>query len=98
MYKHVISTGIEFPLLVALETAVIKKIEEDGVSPESAPFQVMQDIEYYNRNGGMKKQLHDTIMQINIVKEILRRQNNAINNFHEITSIWNDRRSDFEFV
>jgi len=44
MCKHVISMGIEFPLLVALETAVIKKIEEEGVSPESAPFELCRTL------------------------------------------------------
>jgi hypothetical protein len=39
----------------------------------------MQDIEYYNRNGGMKKKLYDTALQVGMVKEILGRQNNAIN-------------------
>jgi hypothetical protein len=50
MCKRVVSMGIGIPLLLALETAVIKKIEEVGVPPESAPFRVMQEIECYNSN------------------------------------------------
>ena len=36
------------------------------------------DIEDYNRLGGMKKRLYDRSMQINIVKEILARQNYTV--------------------
>jgi len=36
---------------------------------DSAPFQVLQDIEYYNRNGGMNKQLYDTTLQVGMAKE-----------------------------
>jgi hypothetical protein len=84
MCKHVVSMGIDFPLLLTLETAVIKKVEEEHIPPESAPFQVMQEIEYYNRNGGIKKQLYDTTLQVGMVKEILGRQNNAINTFMKL--------------
>ena len=79
--KRVVSMGIGIPLLLTLETAVMKKIEEEGVPPESAPFQVMQAIEYYNRNGGMKKQLYDITLA---GERILARQNNAINTFMKL--------------
>lgn len=55
MCEQVMKLGIGIPLLLALEAAVIKKIEEEDAPPESSPFQVMQNIEYYNRNGGIEE-------------------------------------------
>ena len=60
MCEQVVSSGIGLPLLMALQAAVIKRIEEDGVPAGAAPFRIMQDIEYYNRHRGMNKQLNDT--------------------------------------
>ena len=64
---------------MALQTAVLQKNELEGVSASTAPFRVMQDIKDCNRLGGMKKQLYEMIMQINVMKEFLGRQNDAIN-------------------
>ena len=41
----------------------------------------MQDIEEYDRLGGLKKQVSDMIVQIHTMKEFLGRQNEAINTF-----------------
>jgi hypothetical protein len=92
MCKHVVSMGIEIPLLLTLETAVIKKIEQEGVLLESKPFQVMQDIECYNKNSGMKKQLYDITLAVTMVKEIFGAPEYCNEHFHEIKYIRNDRR------
>lgn len=78
MCERVLSMGIRIPLVLALETAVIKKIEVDGVPKSSAPHRVMEDIENYNGLGGIKKQLYDATLQLSLMKEILGRQNDAI--------------------
>jgi len=84
MCERVVSKGIGISLVLALETAVIKKIEVDGVPASSAPYRIMQDIEDYNRLGGIKKQVSDMIMQIHMMKEFLGRQNEAINTFMKL--------------
>ena len=85
MCEHVVSRGdLGLSLLMALHAAVLKKIEVDGVPAGAAPFQVMNDIDGYNRHGGMKKQLYDTLIQINVTKEFLGRQNDAINTFMKL--------------
>jgi hypothetical protein len=78
MCEQVVSSGIGLPLLVALQAAVIKRIEQDGVPAGAAPFRVMQDIEYYNRHGGMNKQLNDTTSKIQVMNLISARQNDTI--------------------
>jgi hypothetical protein len=84
MCERVVSNGIGISLVLAFETAVIKKIEVDGVPASSAPYRIMQDIEDYNRLGGIKKQLFDIIVQLNLMKEFLGRKNDAINTFMKL--------------
>jgi len=84
MCERVVSNGIGISLVLALETAVIKKIEVDGVPASSAPYRIMQDIEDYNRLGGIKKQVSDMMMQIHLMKEFLGRQNDAIHTFMKL--------------
>ena len=52
------------------------KIEEEDIPPKFAPFQVFQEIEYYNRNDRVKKK--------RMMREILTRQNSAINSFMKL--------------
>jgi hypothetical protein len=84
MCKQFVSGGVGISLVMALESAAIKRTVEDGVPAGAAPFRIMQDIDDYNRLGGMKKQLHDILMQINITREFLGRLNNAINAFMKL--------------
>jgi hypothetical protein len=80
MCEQVVSRGdLGISLLMALHAAVLKKTEESSVPPNAAPIQVLQEIEDYKRLGGIKKQLLDTFTQLNITKEFLGRQNDAIN-------------------
>lgn len=84
MCERVVSNGIGISLVLALETAVIKKIEIDGVPASSSPYRIMQDIEDYNRLGGIKKQVSDLIIQIHLMKEFLGRQDEAIHTFMKL--------------
>ncbi|PWU82150.1 MAG: hypothetical protein DLM72_03025 [Candidatus Nitrosopolaris wilkensis] len=45
---------------------------------ESAAYRVIEDIQYYNKLGGMKKELYNTSMRVFTMKEISARQNNAV--------------------
>jgi hypothetical protein len=76
--ERVVSMGIGLSLVLALETAVIKKIGEYGVLPSVAPYRVMREIDDYNKNGGMNKHLNDTFMKVQMVNLVSARQNNAI--------------------
>jgi len=76
--EHVVSMGIGLPLVLTLETAVIKKIEEDCVLPSIAPYRVMREIDDYNTNGGMNKHLNDTFMKVQMMNLVSARQNTAI--------------------
>lgn len=45
----------------------------------AAPYRVIEDIENYNKLGGMKKQLYDTAMQVQMMNVFSARQNDSIN-------------------
>jgi hypothetical protein len=90
-YKEILPTcqqiarlGIGFPELMMFQTAITKRADMENLPPGRAAYRVMQDIEDYNRSGGMKKQLYDTMTQINMTKEFLGRQNDAINTFMKL--------------
>jgi len=42
------------------------------------PYQIMQDIEDYNRHDGMNKQVNDAITKIHMVNLVSARQNEAV--------------------
>jgi hypothetical protein len=50
----------------------------DGIPMGAAPYRVMEDIENYNKLGGLKKELNDTIMSIQMVNLVSARQKEAI--------------------
>jgi hypothetical protein len=79
MCERVVSMGIGIPLLLALETAVIKTIEVDGIPAGAAPYRILEEIDDYKRLGGVKKQLYDTIMQLSMASQIMSRQERVIN-------------------
>jgi hypothetical protein len=70
--------GIEFPELLAFHSAVMKKADTENLQIRAAAFRLLQDIEDYNKLGDMKKHLYDTGVQIQMMNEIMARQNNAI--------------------
>ena len=76
--QQIASFGIGFPELLAFHSAVTKKADTENIQIHEAAFRLLQDIEDYNRLGDMKKHLYDTGMQIQMMNEIMARQNNAI--------------------
>ena len=69
--EQIMCLGIGFPELLAFHGAIMKKTDLDNMPMETAAYRVMEDIENYNKLGGMKKQLFDTSIQINMVEQIL---------------------------
>ena len=77
--ERVMRARIGFPELLALHDAVTKKAGLENLSIGTAAYRVMEEIENYNRLGGLKKQLNNISMQIFMMNQILARQNHAIN-------------------
>jgi hypothetical protein len=64
--------------LLAFHTAVSEKAELNNLSMESAAYRVIEDIHYYNRLGGMKKELSDVSTKVFAMNQLSGRQNNAV--------------------
>jgi hypothetical protein len=84
-YKEILPTcqqiarlGIGFPELMMFQTAITKRADMENLPPGRAAYRVMQDIEDYNRLSDMKTQLYNVVMQINMMKNISARQNDAM--------------------
>ena len=67
MCEQIVGLRIGIGELLAFDTAVWEKAEKHKLSRESAAYRVIEDILYYNKLGGMKKQLNDISMQIFIM-------------------------------
>ncbi len=78
MSEQIVRLGIGIPELLALNTAVLKKADTENLPKGTAAYRVMEDIEDYNKLGGMKKRMNDVAMQIFTMNQISARQNNAI--------------------
>jgi hypothetical protein len=76
--QQIASFRIGFPELLAFYSAVTKRADTENIQIHEAAFQLLQDIEDYNTLGDMKKHLYDTGMQIQMMNQIMARQNNAI--------------------
>jgi hypothetical protein len=77
MCEQIMRIGIGLPELLAFHTAVVNKAERDNLSREAAAYRVMEEIEDYNKSGGMKKQLSALAMQIFTMDQFLGRRNKA---------------------
>ena len=77
--EQVMRARIGFPELLVLHDAVTKKASFENLSMGTAAYRVMEEIENYNRLGGLKKQLNDISMQIFMMNQISVRQNYAVN-------------------
>ena len=64
--------------LLAFHTAVSETAEMNNLSMESAAYRVIEDIQYYNKLGGIKKQLSDVSTKVFVMNQFLARQNKAV--------------------
>ena len=61
--EQIVRLRIGIGELLAFHTAVSEKAEMYNLSMESAAYRVIEDIQDYNKLGGMKKELSDLAMQ-----------------------------------
>ena len=64
--------------LLAFHTAVSETAEMNNLSMECAAYRVIEDIQYYNKLGGIKKQLCDATTKVFVMNQFLVRQNKAV--------------------
>jgi hypothetical protein len=77
--EEIVRLGIRNEELLTYHIAVCEKAEMHKISREAAAYRVIEDIRDYDKLGGMKKQLNDTIMNIQMVNLFFARQNSAMN-------------------
>jgi hypothetical protein len=76
--EQIIRLRIGIGELLAFHTAVSEKAEIYNLSMESAAYRVIEDIQYYNKLGGMKKELSDLATKVFFMNQLSARQNNAV--------------------
>jgi hypothetical protein len=76
--EQIIRLRIGMGELLAFHTAVCEKAEMRNLSMESAAYRVIEDIQYYNKLGCMKKELFDVTTKVFVMNQFSTRQNNAI--------------------
>jgi hypothetical protein len=77
--EQLLPLGIGFTELTAFHAAVMKKSDSENLPMSTAAYHVIEDIENYNKLGGMKEQLIKVGNQLFLINDILGRKNNAIN-------------------
>ena len=70
--------GITFPELLAYHTEVADKAARDNLSREAAAYCIMQDIENYNKIGGLKNEISKMVMQQYTIGQIMAPREKAI--------------------
>ena len=83
--EQIVRFGIGFPEMAALHAAIIKKADLENLPYGEAAYALMKEIDTSEKVSDAKKQLidaqkqlYETVMQINMVKQILARQNDAV--------------------
>ena len=85
--EQIVRFGIGFPELAALHAAVLKKADLENLPMTTAAYSVMEDIEKYNKLGGMNEQLIKMGIQLCVIEGILGRKNTAINAMMKLQSL-----------
>jgi hypothetical protein len=76
--EQIVRLRIGIGELLAFHTAVCECAEMHNLSMESAAYRVIEDIQYYNKLGGIKKQLSDVSTKVFAMNQFSARQNNAV--------------------
>ena len=63
MCEQIMRARIGFTELLVFHDAVLKKAEKDNLSREAAAYRVIEDIENYNKIGGLKNEMSSLVMQ-----------------------------------
>jgi hypothetical protein len=78
MCVQIMRVGITFPELLAYHTEVADKAARDNLSREAAAYCIMQDIENYNKIGGLKNEISKMVMQQYTIGQIMAPREKAI--------------------
>jgi hypothetical protein len=79
MCEQIMHIGIGLPELLAFHTAVVNKAERDNLSREAAAYRVMEDIENYEKIGGLKNEISKMVMQKYAIDQMTAPREKAIN-------------------
>ena len=76
--EQIIRLPIGIGELLAFHTAVSEKAEMHHMSMESAAYRVIEDIQDYNKLGGIKNQLSEASTKVFVMNQFSARQNKAV--------------------
>jgi hypothetical protein len=79
MCEQIMRIGIGLPELLALHTAVLNRAAKDNLSRQDAAYRVMEDIENYEKIGGLKNEISKIMMQQYAFGQITAPREKAIN-------------------
>jgi hypothetical protein len=71
---------------VAFHTAVIKRADFENIPEEGAAYRVMEEIESYERVGGLKNEISNLVMQKYTIDQIGAQRNKAITSLVKLQS------------
>jgi hypothetical protein len=86
MCVQIMRLGIGFSEMVAFHTAVIKRADSGNIPKESAAYRVMEEIENYERIGGLKNEISKLVMQKFTIDQICEQRNKAITSLIKLQS------------
>ena len=84
--EQIVRLRIGMSELLAFHAAVSEKAEMYNLSMESAAYRVIEDIQYYNKSGGIKKELSNLATKVFVMNQLSARQNNAIMTLFKLQS------------
>lgn len=78
MCEQVMRARIGFPELLAFHTAVIKKAEKDNLSRQAAAYRIIEDIENYEKIGGLQNEISKMAVQQYAIRQMTAPREKAI--------------------
>ena len=91
--EKIVAMKINMAELLALDDAVNETAEQYNLPIYTAAFRVINDIKDYNKLGGLKKQLDDTMRASIYCQRSLLTSKSSYGCFGQIKKLWNHRRS-----
>ena len=91
LLQRIRSMGIGIDKLQVFSVAVYEKAEKYNMSISGAAYKVIEDIENYNRIGGMNKEIARLAVQIYAMNQICAPRNKAITSLVKLQKLWHFR-------
>jgi hypothetical protein len=85
--EQILRLRIGLPELMAMHTIAIKKANSENLPEETAIYHVMEDIEDYERIGGLKNQISNLVMQKHSIAQICAPREKAIISLMRLQSL-----------